>query len=672
MSDLTKCYGILEGSELRVGNDMIERTWRFSEGTPVCVCLRDARRDIEWIEPAPFPSSFLRTDFPTGERPDVSMELLDGRVPGTEETHLLVRVLLKYRGGQIEWEHRLWPDMPLILTALAYRRTQEQGTAVSPEAFFDDGRRHLYPVDDRLDFFGLKPFHLRFKSAAFFDRTDHHDNLVVERSGLTYPKENIRLQGNYLHLSDRIVRAGLLVLKLGPSPVGHLHYSGFDFSLSGRCLAVVGSGIRPDELVPGATVQAYSFAVAVTDGSDREGESLCKRLQRKRWPVRPERDFSVLENTWGDRDSGKQLSEKMMIGEIRAVARAGLSHSQIDAGWHRGSFAQLAVESSRNRRGPYDLDPDFWRIDETKFPRGFEPIVDLAREKNVRLGLWFCPDVSDEYAGWQRDAATIVGFWRRYGFDNIKIDGVHITSKRAEANFLRLLAEVDRQSGGAICINLDLTAGQRTGFFHGNDRVGTIFLENRYTKSRSYFPYRTLRNLWQLSRYLPTYRFQVEFLNPERNADLYGEDPLAPAAHGIEYCFAVTMMANPLCWMETSLLSREQIVRLKRAVCRYRQHQKEMLCGTVYPIGEEPDGMSWTGFQSVTAPGRGYLLVFREWTDRRTGRFRLNELRPFSCLRLERIAGRARLRRLMLDGGCGTALSLPAPRSFALLKYSVD
>lgn len=34
--------------------------------------------------------------------------------------------------------------------------------------------------------------------------------------------------------------------------------------------------------------------------------------------------------------------------------------------------------------------------------------------------------------------------------------------------------------------------------------------------------------------------------------------------------------------------------------------------GTILPIGEEPDGKSWTGFQSITNESEGYLLVLRE------------------------------------------------------------
>ena len=39
---------------------------------------------------------------------------------------------------------------------------------------------------------------------------------------------------------------------------------------------------------------------------------------------------------------------------------------------------------------------------------------------------------------------------------------------------------------------------------------GNIFLENRYTDWGNYFPYRTLRNLWQLSRYVPAERIHQQ------------------------------------------------------------------------------------------------------------------------------------------------------------------
>ena len=40
--------------------------------------------------------------------------------------------------------------------------------------------------------------------------------------------------------------------------------------------------------------------------------------------------------------------------------------------------------------------------------------------------------------------------------------------------------------------------------------------------------------------------------------------------------------------------------------------------GTILPVGEEPSGRSFTGFQSVISPYEGFLLLYRESTPEST------------------------------------------------------
>lgn len=86
----------------------------------------------------------------------------------------------------------------------------------------------------------------------------------------------------------------------------------------------------------------------------------------------------------------------------------------------------------------------------------------------------------------------------------------------------------------------------------------TVFVENRYTETITYFPYRTLKNLWMLSKYIPASHLQLELVNPELNADKYAKnDVFATPFYDIEYLFASVMLSNPLFWMELQNLSKE-------------------------------------------------------------------------------------------------------------------
>ncbi len=45
----------------------------------------------------------------------------------------------------------------------------------------------------------------------------------------------------------------------------------------------------------------------------------------------------------------------------------------------------------------------------------------------------------------------------------------------------------------------------------------------------------------------------------------------------------------------------------------YKKHRAQMSEGYVFPIGDEPDNMSWSAFQNVMPDKKsGYLTVFRQ------------------------------------------------------------
>ena len=112
----------------------------------------------------------------------------------------------------------------------------------------------------------------------------------------------------------------------------------------------------------------------------------------------------------------------------------------------------------------------------------------------------------------------------RNGVDEI------LMGKKSEENFRRFLDGVLARTGNQVVFNLDVTAGRRGGY-HMFGEYGNIFLENRYTDWRNYYPYWTLRNLWQLCPYVPAERLQVEFLNKWRNADKYEGSSFAPQGY---------------------------------------------------------------------------------------------------------------------------------------------
>ena len=329
----------------------------------------------------------------------------------------------------------------------------------------------------------------------------------------------------------------------------------------------------------------------------------------------PGRDEMVMMNTWGDRSQDSKVNEVFCLAELEKAARLGVTHFQIDDGWQEGKSPNSSVAKG-SFRNIWD-NPLYWTPAKDKYPHGLAPVVEKAKELGIELGLWFNPSVQNDFEDWEKDVEAVVKLYREYGICVFKIDGLSIPTKKAETNLRKFFDTVLEKTDNQVVFNLDVTAGRRGGYNMFNE-YGNIFLENRYTDWGNYYPYQTLRNLWQLSRYVPAEHLQVEFLNKWRNPEKYAGDPFAPSSYSFDYVFATSMAGQPLAWMEASNLP-EEAYGIAGLVGAYRKVMKDFHKGTVLPIGEEPSGCSWTGFQSVSSDGRsGFVLVYRELNERGT------------------------------------------------------
>ena len=293
MKRFADCYALIENSILKIGNDKLKRAWDISTPSPKVISVFDPICEREWVGKAPYYDSLRLRDLPLYAMPVIRMSVRKDNFHNISEKHLWVTVSLSYPNSELIWDHRIWPELPIIVSQFRLWKRSIRTTPVRKEGFCDDGYSHFYPVDDRLEFFGLCTKHLRYSAKALNAQSDYSDNPVSEKGGLIYSKEHIRLQGNYLYLRDLSRPGGLLALKLAPPPQEHLNYPGFDFSLSGGTLAIAGSGISAKELNLKEMVRSYGYAIGVTDGSWESGFNLCHLLYRKRMKPNPGKDFSI-------------------------------------------------------------------------------------------------------------------------------------------------------------------------------------------------------------------------------------------------------------------------------------------------------------------------------------------------------------------------------------------
>ena len=626
------CFVELTGDHLSAGNERFQRTWRIgANGLLYAESFRDVAGGTDWLvapseQPAPVPvgsASLLE------EMRSLALNAVPKPL-SLEADSLTAELIASGERLTLRYFFQLFPGC----RGVRMRLTVEGDTEMNAPTEVGDAEAGLReptgieadPVrarvgesgesegesaeTDTLDVLTLAPLHLRLTQVTLQDQTDNHNELVSENEWLLHPSEEpLLLSGCLFCVEDVLTGAGLIFLKEAPLPQARPIPSPYDLHVrpGERRFSFAGHGAD-------GTGEGYAFVtLAYTDGPAGRTAAL-QEYQRCLRPYVPSRDGMFVSNTWGDRNRDGRINAAFMAQEIEAGARLGVDVIQIDDGWQAGTTSNsVRAESSGGVwEGFYAAQAGFWAVNPERFPGGLEPLVQAAREKGMRFGLWFAPDSSSDFAHWRWDADTILHLHRDLDIGYIKIDGVKLRSKTGERNLKAFFHNVLSESAGRIVFDLDVTAEVRPGYF-GLMQPGPIYVENRYTDWRKYWPHQTLRNLWKLAHYVDPVRLRMEFLNHARNIEKYAGDLLAPSLYAPDYLFATVMFSSPLGWFEASHLPETYFAEAAPLISVWKEHREAIFSGTILPLGAAPDGVAWTGFASI-APDRrsAYILVFRE------------------------------------------------------------
>ena len=482
--------------------------------------------------------------------------------------------------------------------------------------------------------YGLR--HVKATSFLCADQTDIRDNLLQkdERMLMDYDSR-YTVAATALDCLDVVSGEGVVFVRVAPMPVSRPAQVE-DFVIDGMAHRVT------------MLQNGYPLAELAYCGGAAGRRRALVAFQRALRPYRPGRDGILLSNTWGAGNRDSRICQDFLLKEIEAGARMGVDVIQIDDGWQRGRTQNSRKKAVAGRKkvwsGYWDADPDFWKEDLERFPDGLELLVKKAREHGMRFGLWFGPDSSNEASNWERDADCLLEYHRRLGVDYFKMDSMKLHTPLSLERNRKMFDKMLRGSDGSMVFDLDCTAEVRPGFFGLMD-IGPLFVENRYTRKPVYWPHHTLKNLWDLSQVIDPVRLRFEFNNPDTNRGNYDWSPLGHGKYRPDALFATVMAASPLAWMELSDVSDSSMADIASLVKTWKAERARWHGGVIHPVGDRPDGVSWTGFVSESADGKGgYALMFRE----------LNEAKCRS-LDLKPIFGSVVLTDVAVIGGRGAA-----------------
>ncbi len=590
------CYARWDEKNLTVGNHDFERSWRLTGQGLSPISFKAKNREVEWLVADPKVinanqgSASMTIMATKAKRHIVGSEGLrvEMQITGTAPQNAVIWLFPGLAGALIETNAPSDTSRPNEIQKTT--GIEKDSGAEAPTQKMADGGETLR----------FQARHLRVIETSLRDQSDHHGALVQQQEWLLWPNESpFDLRCCVLSVENALDGSGIAYVKLSPLPHARPDPTAIDFRIRPGMRAVT-------HFSNGYPVAAISYC-----GGPEGRTRALHQVQRAMRNYVPGRDGQLISNTWGDRSRDARLNEAFLLKEVAAGSDLGVDIIQIDDGWQKGRSANSAEARGKGVwNGYWAADPDFWTPDPQRFPNGLQPIVDAAKQKNMKFSLWFGPDSSNDAANWQRDADHLLDLHKKYGVCSYKIDSMKtlnaLSLKRQRGMFDRILEGSD----GGISFDLDITAEIRPGFFGLTD-IGPVYLENRYTDWGTYWPHHTLRNLWQLSHSVDPLRMRIEMLNHLRNQEKYGDDPLAPARYRADTLFAITMMANPLAFCEVSHLSADAVAQMKPLIATWKNERSMMHAGTTIPIGNTPDGIEWTGFKSEATKAT-YLLLFRE------------------------------------------------------------
>ena len=647
---IENCYSKLENDTLIIGNSFIERRFKWNNGNIISIAIVDklSKNTIKITNDNQSDFSINKLKLiPTNNNYQSSI------VDATPiiSSHLNTQIVTKYQGLEVKQVFKIFPSSLGISCEYHLKKT--------------DNNLKFNIKDINIEQLQIENIHWEMEAVEFIDNTDHNNTLVKKEKLIPFETNNY--VGNILYMSSLQDSKGLFFLKEAPCSNIQLNYPGYDFvsqrESNTTIVKSVGLGVKPQDLIVNEWVKTFSYVVGVHNNEDLGKKTALRSYQFNNRILKPERDEMIMVNTWGDRNKDTKLCEQFIIDELKKAHEFGFTHYQIDDGWQQGLSKNSGV-SGKTLWDEWSLED--WLPHKERFPNGFTKILKLANSLQIKIGLWFHPSNENDYKNWEQDANIVLNIYHKFGIKNIKIDGVKLPTKKADINLERFYNKILKESNNNIIFNVDATADSRYGY-HYNNHIGNIFLENRYTDWKTYYPYQTLRNIWMLANYVPLQKIQLEFLNKWRKADIYGNDPYAPANYSFDYIFAITMPCQPLAWFETTGLPKEA----EKSIAlfhNYKSISAELHNAQIFSIGNEPNGKTFTGFQFLTSDDSGYVLVFRELND--INEFKISTLlNPGEKVEFTKIFGNGFDFKTTIDDDKKVLMKLDEANSFCLYSY---
>ena len=554
----------------------------------------DGETAVEILKPTPLPDYAGKKELPKEMLLDIPNKILmDGsmriRIESANNTETIL--------GELWINEKSDTSSNFISEGDDNRILQLKSEAKAPfslAAYTDCGNEPdeaALAVYGRCDYLPVNASGLKRLYSGYYNDTQHRNTPETpllkeeEKSGSFAKTENINW-ASILMVSGQ--NEGLALVKESHKCVNQYGVETGDFLVSANGIENRGTSLYPKDLSPDEYKWFWSSWAILYSGNLDNGRAAIKTFDRMRYPVNPELDIYTMANTWGSSRNRLAAKEENVLREIDSQAKLGIDIQQIDDGWQ-----------DKN-----------WLPSEEWYPTGWGNVVERAKSKNVKLGLWG--------AAMPITPEALKTNYEKGGFVTYKLDFANLSTHDKIDETIGKIRSFILSTDHKVRVNWDVTENApRYGYFWARE-YGSVFLENRKTDvpvNVVYVPHLVLRDLWHLSKYANLNKFQGSV----QNVAMTDKNLSDAWQHSQAYATAIPLMSTPLFFQETQFLSPEAVGQIKPILAAYKTFRKELYECYVYPIGDEPDNQSWSGFQAVHPEKKvGYLTLFRERNNKET------------------------------------------------------
>jgi hypothetical protein len=651
---------------LMVSTGKVERSWKLTNTGFQTVSFKNISTGNEWAVKDPVHSSDWNLPKRIENGTNGKLKSIKSIVSDDEKftsEHLSVEAVFDYEkaGLSVKYLVRVYPGSPGIWTALEVKSLGIFSPREVPEdvSYYKSygsnqplkiARNEFIPVDFS------KPNQRRYwglynDPGNRVNTKDMVKEKVIQGFPVFQDEQNAWASGMVVESGNE----GLILVKESNKTVNKYGHQTGCFYATPHGLEVTGWGLKPTEITSEFRRTWATWSILYSGGED-EMELALKQFDRDRYQVNPETDMHILIDTWGsdwqndnyDKLYGRENSAFSVVEkEIKSASDLGIDVVRIDDGWQEGGTL------SKNSWHPNT---------KVGYSAHWEKTKALSSEYGVKIGLWAAVRfiTNEELITNQKELGTAT--WK---FDFDKLEDWETFDSRMQG-IRQFIKDSEYRTQVSWCPEYD---DQRYGWYSRNREYGPMYfqnIQNNLPNHIVYVPYITLRHHWMISRFYNMNDLQCHWQNPSRTNPEFSDAHL----HSQSYAAMSAFMGAPSCFMLTQLLRPEERDELRNVIRVYKENREEIFESFVFPVGDEPNNASWTGFQ-ITHPDKntGYLMVFRELHNQdKAAELKLKFLND-KVIKVQDLE-REDIEPIIAEDGM-LKLNIESPASYRFLKYEV-